>query len=81
MLRDPSLGQAIEVIVKKLVILEQPDPSLRLVPNVDLSAKRFIRWKKAYEKKEGERYDLSLLLTRYVSVLDTPIIINVITCT
>ena len=75
MLKDSSLGQAIEVVLKKLVILEQPDPGLKLVPNVDLSEKRFIKWKKAYEKNADERYDLALLLTRYVRALGTPIVI------
>ena len=55
--------------MKKLVMLEQPDSSLKLVPNVVASARRFIRWKNKYEKNEDERYDLALLLTRYVCVV------------
>ena len=54
--------------MKKLVMLEQPDRGLKLVSNVALSAKRFTRWKNKYEKKENERYDLALLLTRCVCI-------------
>ena len=64
MLKDSSLGQSIELVVKKLVMLEQADSDLKIVPNMAHSAKRFIRWKKRYEKKTDESYDLALLLTR-----------------
>lgn len=50
--------------MKKLVMLEQPDPGLKLVSNVAVTAKRFIRWKNKYEKNAHEHYDLALLLTR-----------------
>ena len=69
LLKDSSLGQPIELVVKKLVVLEEHDPSLKIVPNVALSAKRFIRWKNKYQKQIDDSYDLALLLTRYTTVV------------
>ena len=67
-LKDSSLGQPIELVMKKLVILQEADPNLKIVPNMAHTAKRFIRWKNKYEKEMVESYDLALLLTRYVHV-------------
>ena len=67
-LKDSSLGQPIELVMKKLVILQEADPNLKIVPNMAHTAKRFIRWKNKYENKMVESYDLALLLTRYVHV-------------
>lgn len=63
MMKDPSLGQSIHLVVKKLVLLEEPG-HLKVVNGVTRTMKRFIRWKKSYEKKSGEEYDLAMLLTR-----------------
>ena len=69
MLKDPSLGQPIELVMKKLVMLEQAHPNLKIVPNLAHTAKRFIRWKNKYEQETDESYDLALLLTRYLMTL------------
>ncbi|XP_065904141.1 A disintegrin and metalloproteinase with thrombospondin motifs 6-like isoform X2 [Dysidea avara] len=63
-MKDPSLGQSIQLVVKKLVLLEEPDPSLKVANSVSRTMRRFIRWKKSFEKKSGEKYDLAVLLTR-----------------
>ena len=69
MLKDPSLGQPIELVMKKLVMLEEAHPNLKIVPNLAHTAKRFIRWKNKYEQETDESYDLALLLTRYLVTL------------
>ena len=68
-MKDPSLGQPIELVMKKLVMLEQAHPNLKIVPNMVHTAKRFIRWKNKYEQETDESYDLALLLTRYLMTL------------
>ena len=68
-MKDPSLGQPIELVMKKLVMLEQAHPNLKVVPNLAHTAKRFIRWKNKYEQETDESYDLALLLTRYLITL------------
>ena len=55
--------------MKKLVVLQQADPNLKIVPNMAHTAKRFIRWKNKYEQQMDESYDLALLLTRYCTTL------------
>ena len=68
-MKDPSLGQPIELVMKKLVMLEEAHPNLKIVPNLAHTAKRFIRWKNKYEQETDESYDLALLLTRYLMTL------------
>jgi len=63
-MKDPSLGQSIQLVVKKLVLLEEPDPGLKVANSVSRTMRRFIRWKKSFEKKSAENYDLAILLTR-----------------
>jgi len=63
-MKDPSLGQSIQLVIKKLVLLEESDSSLKVDNSVSRTMRRFIRWKKSFEKKSGEYYDLAILLTR-----------------
>uniref|UniRef100_A0A8C3ARR5 ADAM metallopeptidase with thrombospondin type 1 motif 7 n=1 Tax=Cyclopterus lumpus TaxID=8103 RepID=A0A8C3ARR5_CYCLU len=65
--RDPSIGNAINIVVVRLVLLEQDEDDLKITHHADNSLHSFCKWQKKLNMKGEEHplhHDVAVLLTR-----------------
>ncbi|KAB5558862.1 hypothetical protein PHYPO_G00022090 [Pangasianodon hypophthalmus] len=65
--RDPSIGNAINVVVVRLILLEQDEEDLKITHHADNSLNSFCKWQKHLNIKGDEHpvhHDVAVLLTR-----------------
>ncbi|XP_068597872.1 A disintegrin and metalloproteinase with thrombospondin motifs 7 [Brachionichthys hirsutus] len=65
--RDSSIGNAINIVVVRLVLLEQDEDDLKITHHADNSLSSFCKWQKKLNVKGDEHpshHDVSVLLTR-----------------
>lgn len=65
--RDPSIGNAINVVVVRLILLEQDEDDLKITHHADNSLNSFCKWQKKLNMKGDDHplhHDVAVLLTR-----------------
>uniref|UniRef100_A0A087Y9A5 ADAM metallopeptidase with thrombospondin type 1 motif 7 n=1 Tax=Poecilia formosa TaxID=48698 RepID=A0A087Y9A5_POEFO len=65
--RDASIGNAINVVVVRLILLEQDEEDLKITHHADNSLNSFCKWQKKLNMKGDEHplhHDVAVLLTR-----------------
>ncbi|XP_035507585.1 LOW QUALITY PROTEIN: A disintegrin and metalloproteinase with thrombospondin motifs 7 [Morone saxatilis] len=65
--RDASIGNAINIVVVRLILLEQDEDDLKITHHADNSLNSFCKWQKKLNMKGEEHplhHDVSVLLTR-----------------
>ncbi|XP_070769326.1 A disintegrin and metalloproteinase with thrombospondin motifs 7 [Enoplosus armatus] len=65
--RDASIGNAINIVVVRLILLEQDEDDLKITHHADNSLNSFCKWQKKLNMKGDEHplhHDVSVLLTR-----------------
>ncbi|XP_045889330.1 A disintegrin and metalloproteinase with thrombospondin motifs 7 isoform X2 [Micropterus dolomieu] len=65
--RDGSIGNAINIVVVRLILLEQDEDDLKITHHADNSLNSFCKWQKKLNMKGDEHplhHDVSVLLTR-----------------
>ncbi|XP_033973053.1 A disintegrin and metalloproteinase with thrombospondin motifs 7 [Trematomus bernacchii] len=65
--RDPSIGNAINIVVVRLILLEQDEDDLKITHHADNSLNSFCKWQKKLNMKGEEHplhHDVAVLLTR-----------------
>ncbi|KAI3377426.1 hypothetical protein L3Q82_008615 [Scortum barcoo] len=65
--RDPSIGNAINIVVVRLILLEEDEDDLKITHHADNSLNSFCKWQKKLNMKGDEHplhHDVSVLLTR-----------------
>ncbi|XP_068427310.1 A disintegrin and metalloproteinase with thrombospondin motifs 7 [Clinocottus analis] len=65
--RDASIGNAINIVVVRLVLLEQDEDDLKITHHADNSLNSFCKWQKKLNMKGEEHplhHDVAVLLTR-----------------
>uniref|UniRef100_A0A671V688 ADAM metallopeptidase with thrombospondin type 1 motif 7 n=1 Tax=Sparus aurata TaxID=8175 RepID=A0A671V688_SPAAU len=75
--RDPSIGNAINIVVVRLILLEQDEDDLKITHHADNSLSSFCKWQKKLNMKGDEHplhHDVSVLLTRkdICAAINTP---------
>ncbi|XP_040896315.1 A disintegrin and metalloproteinase with thrombospondin motifs 7 [Toxotes jaculatrix] len=65
--RDASIGNAINIVVVRLILLEQDEDDLKITHHADNSLNSFCKWQKKLNMKGDEHplhHDVAVLLTR-----------------
>ncbi|XP_035483837.2 A disintegrin and metalloproteinase with thrombospondin motifs 7 isoform X2 [Scophthalmus maximus] len=65
--RDASIGNAINIVVVRLILLEQDEDELKITHHADNSLNSFCKWQKKLNMKGDEHplhHDVAVLLTR-----------------
>ncbi|KAK2869514.1 hypothetical protein Q7C36_001385 [Tachysurus vachellii] len=65
--RDPSIGNAINIVIVRLILLEQDEEDLKITHHADNSLSSFCKWQKHLNIKGDEHpvhHDVAVLLTR-----------------
>ncbi|KAI5608567.1 A disintegrin and metalloproteinase with thrombospondin motifs 7 [Silurus asotus] len=65
--RDPSIGNNINIVVVRLILLEQDEEDLKITHHADNSLNSFCKWQKHLNTKGDEHpvhHDVAVLLTR-----------------
>ncbi|KAM4592817.1 A disintegrin and metalloproteinase with thrombospondin motifs 7 [Odontesthes bonariensis] len=65
--RDPTIGNAINIVVVRLILLEQEEDDLKITHHADNSLNSFCKWQKKLNMKGDEHplhHDVAVLLTR-----------------
>ncbi|XP_076011872.1 A disintegrin and metalloproteinase with thrombospondin motifs 7 [Genypterus blacodes] len=65
--RDPTIGNAINIVVVRLILLEQEEEDLKITHHADSSLNSFCKWQKRLNMKGDEHpqhHDVAVLLTR-----------------
>ncbi|XP_057704343.1 A disintegrin and metalloproteinase with thrombospondin motifs 7 isoform X2 [Corythoichthys intestinalis] len=65
--QDPSIGNAINIVVVRLILLEQDEEDLKITHHADNSLNSFCKWQKRLNMKGDEHplhHDVAVLLTR-----------------
>ncbi|GAA6091907.1 A disintegrin and metalloproteinase with thrombospondin motifs 7 isoform X2 [Tachysurus ichikawai] len=65
--RDPSIGNAINIVIVRLILLEQDEDNLKITHHADNSLSSFCKWQKHLNIKGDEHpvhHDVAVLLTR-----------------
>nr|XP_046249394.1 A disintegrin and metalloproteinase with thrombospondin motifs 7 isoform X2 [Scatophagus argus] len=65
--RDASIGNAINIVVVRLILLEQDEDDLKITHHADNNLNSFCKWQKKLNMKGDEHplhHDVSVLLTR-----------------
>ncbi|XP_071345295.1 A disintegrin and metalloproteinase with thrombospondin motifs 7 [Trachinotus anak] len=65
--RDASIGNAINIVVVRLILLEQDEDDLKITHHADNSLSSFCKWQKKLNMKGDEHplhHDVAVLLTR-----------------
>ncbi|XP_047437558.1 A disintegrin and metalloproteinase with thrombospondin motifs 7 [Mugil cephalus] len=65
--RDPSIGNPINIVVVRLILLEQDEDDLKITHHADNSLNSFCKWQKKLNMKGDEHplhHDVAVLLTR-----------------
>ncbi|XP_028999405.1 A disintegrin and metalloproteinase with thrombospondin motifs 7 isoform X2 [Betta splendens] len=65
--QDPSIGNAINIVVVRLVLLEKDEDDLKITHHADNSLNSFCKWQKKLNTKGDEHpvhHDVAVLLTR-----------------
>ncbi|KAK3562031.1 hypothetical protein QTP86_024784, partial [Hemibagrus guttatus] len=65
--RDPSIGNAINIVIVRLILLEQDEEDLKITHHADNSLNSFCKWQKHLNIKGDEHpvhHDVAVLLTR-----------------
>uniref|UniRef100_A0AAQ4RXU0 ADAM metallopeptidase with thrombospondin type 1 motif 7 n=1 Tax=Gasterosteus aculeatus aculeatus TaxID=481459 RepID=A0AAQ4RXU0_GASAC len=65
--RDASIGNAINIVVVRLILLEQEEEDLKITHHADNSLNSFCKWQKKLNMKGEEQplhHDVAVLLTR-----------------
>ncbi|KAM4602953.1 A disintegrin and metalloproteinase with thrombospondin motifs 7 [Polymixia lowei] len=65
--RDASIGNAINIVVVRLILLEQDEDELKITHHADNSLNSFCKWQKRLNMKGDEHplhHDVAVLLTR-----------------
>ncbi|XP_058484781.1 A disintegrin and metalloproteinase with thrombospondin motifs 7 [Solea solea] len=65
--RDASIGNAINIVVVRLILLEQEEDELKITHHADNSLNSFCKWQKKLNMKGDEHplhHDVAVLLTR-----------------
>ncbi|XP_044000424.1 A disintegrin and metalloproteinase with thrombospondin motifs 12 isoform X1 [Gambusia affinis] len=65
--RDASIGNAVNVVVVRLILLEQDEDDLKITHHADNSLNSFCKWQKKLNMKGDEHplhHDVAVLLTR-----------------
>ncbi|XP_030621018.1 A disintegrin and metalloproteinase with thrombospondin motifs 7 [Chanos chanos] len=65
--QDPSIGNAINIVVVRLILLEQDEEDLKITHHADNSLNSFCKWQKQLNMKGDEHpthHDVAVLLTR-----------------
>ncbi|XP_077375099.1 A disintegrin and metalloproteinase with thrombospondin motifs 7 [Festucalex cinctus] len=65
--QDPSIGNAINIVVVRLILLEQDEEDLKITHHADNSLNSFCKWQKRLNMKGDDHplhHDVAVLLTR-----------------
>ncbi|XP_049574160.1 A disintegrin and metalloproteinase with thrombospondin motifs 7 [Syngnathus scovelli] len=65
--QDPSIGNAINIVVVRLILLEQDEEDLKITHHADNSLNSFCKWQKQLNMKGDDHplhHDVAVLLTR-----------------
>ncbi|KAL4235895.1 A disintegrin and metalloproteinase with thrombospondin motifs 6 [Mactra antiquata] len=63
--RDPSIGNNINIVVSKLIVLTQDKQNLSLSHHADKSLDSFCKWQHQLNKTSVQTHDNAVLMTRY----------------
>lgn len=69
MYMDPSIGNYVQVVVVKIILIDDPssEPHLAITSNADSTLKNFCRWQKALNPgndSHPHHHDVAILITR-----------------
>lgn len=64
---DPSIGNLINVVVVKIILMDEPEPGFNVTINADTTLKTFCKWQKSLNPSDDlhpNHHDVAILITR-----------------